>query len=100
MTTTSGGFGLEKINISSLITSIDIKGDITLKIDTLIADSLNAKGMLVFDDAFNIEADILIDAYPEMYLKEFGINEKLGRIIGQIQVQRFNHKCYKHNLFS
>ena len=85
LTTTSGGFGLEKINISSLVTSIDIKGDITLKIDTLIADSMNIKGMLVFDDAFNIEADILIDAYPEMYLKEFGINEKLGHIIGQIQ---------------
>ena len=85
LTTTSGGFGPEKINISSLSTSIDIKGDITLKIDTLIADSLNAKGILVFDDAFNIEADILLDAYPDMYFRKFGINEKVGHVIGQIQ---------------
>ena len=85
LTTTSGGFGAMKINISSLVTSIDIKENITLKIDTLIADSLKAKGMLVFDDSFNIEADILLNAYPDMYLREFGINEKLGHVKGQIQ---------------
>ena len=85
LTTTSGGFGPEEINITSLVTRIDIKEDIILKIDTLIADSLKAKGMLILDNAFNIEADMLLDAYPDMYLREFGINEKLGHVIGQIQ---------------
>ena len=85
LTTTSGGFGPEEINISSLITSVDFKGDITLKIDTLIADSLNARGTFVLDKAFDIEADFLLDAYPDKYLREFGFSEKLGHVIGQIQ---------------
>ena len=72
-------------NISSLVTSIDINGDIILEIDTLIADSINAKGTLVIDEAFNIEADFRFDAYPDTYLREFGIDEKIGHVIGQIQ---------------